>query len=143
MPDAAARIEGPQRRRGHGGRITLDEHPVWPLVEQDWLESGQDRCRDLGRGLIVLHDVQVVVGLDPEDVQHLVEHVAVLGGHAHAAGDSIGMAGELANDRTELDGFGTGPEDGQHFERRRRHATKCRFSRELTVADLRVYTRRR
>ena len=116
VADAAARIEGGQGRRRDGGRVTLDEHPVGPLVEQDRLEPSQHRRGDLGRRLVVLHDVQVVVGLDAEDAQHLVEHVAVLGGDADATGDAIRVAGELANDGPELDGFGAGAEDGQDLQ---------------------------
>jgi hypothetical protein len=66
-----------------------------------------------------------MVGLNSKHVQHLVEHVAVLGGDADAAGDAIGMSGELENDRPELDGFGPCPEDGQDFRASGRawHAT--------------------
>lgn len=41
---------------------------------------------DLRERLTDRHDVEVVVGLDPEEVKHLVEHLPVLGsdGNAHA-----------------------------------------------------------
>ena len=38
------------------------------------------------------HQVEIVIGLEPEDIEHLVEHGAVLGGHADDAFEPIGRA---------------------------------------------------
>jgi hypothetical protein len=48
---------------------------------------GEDGRAQAGQGLVVAHQVQVVVRLDLEQVQHLVEHLPVLGGDADARFD--------------------------------------------------------
>ena len=122
VADAAASVEGRQRRRGNGRGIALNEHPVGSLLAQDGFESSQDARRHLGRRLVVLHDVEVVLGLNVEDTQHLIQHVAVLGGDAHAAHDALRMPRQLAHDGSELDRLGSGAEDGQNLERLRHAA---------------------
>ena len=57
-----------------------------------------------------------------EDVEHLIEHVTMLGGDTHAIANALGKAGQLVDDRSQLDGFRAGSENGQDANRRRPHA---------------------
>ena len=49
----------------------------------------------------------------PKDRQHLVEHLAVLGGGAGAHHECIGPRLERADHRRHLDGLGAGAEDDE------------------------------
>ena len=101
--------------RHYSCRIALDEYPIWLFLEQDWLYFLQDCRSNLGRALVVLHDIQVVIGLNVEDAQHLVQHVAMLSGDAHATVDAVRVAGQLEDDRSEFDRFRPCPKHRQHL----------------------------
>ena len=47
------------------------------------VEVGEDIGGQLGQALVGFHQVQVDCGVDVEQVQHLVQHLAVLGGDHH------------------------------------------------------------
>jgi hypothetical protein len=68
--------------------------------------------RDVEQILPRPHDVQIVIGTDMEQVQHLVEHLAVLGGDADQALKPAGMSFQLLDDRRHLDRLGAGTEYG-------------------------------
>ena len=52
-------------------------------------------------------------GTMPKDRQHLVEHLAVLGGGAGARDERVGPRLQCTHDRRHLDGFGPGAEDDE------------------------------
>ena len=100
--------------RHRGGGVAVDQHAVGlGLVEQAG-QAGQDGGGDVGQGLAGLHDGEVVVGHDPEQVQHLIQHGAVLAGDADEVFNA-GSAVERADDRGHLDRFGPGTDDRQYF----------------------------
>ena len=82
---------------GEGGRearhrVALDQQDVGAdLLKQrrKALEHpGSHVSRRLARG----HEIEIVIGLEPEDGQDLVEHGAVLGGNADDALEPVGAA---------------------------------------------------
>ena len=59
-----------------------------------------------------LHQVQVEVRLDEKEVEHLVQHLAMLGRDADVDAEAgVGLKG--AHQRSELDGLGPGAENEQ------------------------------
>jgi hypothetical protein len=69
---------------------------------------------DVGKVLPRLHQVQIELGRNLEQLQHLIEHLAVLGGHAHA-GIEGGVGLEGFDQGGHFDGFGAGAEDEEDF----------------------------
>src|SRR5579859_5868706 len=118
VADVGARIERCQRRRGNRCRVTLDQDPIGPFRGQNRLEPRQDRRGNLGWALIVLHHVQVVVGLNAEDAQNLVEHGPMLRRDADAAVDTVWVPRQFQDHRPQLDRLGARPKDGQDLQHR-------------------------
>ena len=88
----------------------MDQDQVRPGLLQDLLHAQQGPAGNGGQSLLGLHDVQVVVGLYPEDVQDAVQHLPVLGGNA-AEAFNAGTGGQLLYQRAHFDGLRTGAED--------------------------------
>ena len=84
------------------------------------LHAGQDPARQTVQVLPCLHQAQVVIRLDGEDVQHLVEHLPMLPGDAHARHEVRPFL-QRTNYRRHLDGFRTRAEDGKNADAHRRH----------------------
>ena len=104
---------------GHegGGGVALHDQPAGTHLFQDGGQAVQHPRGDAGQGLVRPHQVEVEVRHDAEEVQHAVEHLAVLRGDAD--GDlepAVGSCGQ--HDRSQLDGLGTGPEDEEQGGRR-------------------------
>ena len=104
-------VKGRQGGREGGGGVPMDQHQVGPGLLEDPLHPGQALAGDSGQGLAGLHDIQVVVRLEPEDPQDGVQHLPVLGRHA-AQALHPGAAGELLHQGGHLDGLWPGAEDG-------------------------------
>lgn len=72
-----------RQRRGEGrGSVAVDEHDVGALPLQHRPDPEQHVGRDVEERLPRPHDGEVVVGDHAEHGEHLVEHLAVLAGHA-------------------------------------------------------------
>ena len=83
-PDRHSLIECRQRAGEGGGGVALHQQHIRPLGLDHRLERRQDARGELGQSLPGLHQVQVVIRRDFEGGQHLIEHGAVLCGHAYA-----------------------------------------------------------
>ena len=64
--------------------------------------------------LPLLHDVQVIIRLDVENLEHLIEHFAVLSGNAHKGTEVFRVCLECLDQRGHFDGFRTCPEN-KHY----------------------------
>jgi hypothetical protein len=87
------------------------------VVAEGVAHARQDAGGDVGEVLAGTHEVEIDLGGDAEDRQHLIEHLPVLGGDADADGEVVRRLAELGDERSHLDGFGPGAEDEQQFER--------------------------
>ena len=67
-----------------GGGVAMHQHHVGLERGQHRSDALQDGGGHTGQVLAGFHDVQVVIGADAEQLQHLVEHLPVLAGDAHA-----------------------------------------------------------
>ena len=116
VADLPALLERSERA-GHGRRrVALDEHPVGMLLLENRAEPVDDRDRDVVQRLGVLHHVQVVIRPDLEQVEHLVEHLPMLAGHADPRLEHVRPPLELPDDGRELDRLRTRAEDSQNLD---------------------------
>ena len=88
----------------------MDEYDIRTALLEDVTKSGEDTCSYIGEVLTLLHDVEVVVRGDIEDLEYLIEHFAMLAGDAHDGLELIGTLLELLDQRAHLDGLRTGSE---------------------------------
>ena len=112
VPDAHPVVEGQQGGGHDGGGIALHQHPVRLEVAQHGVEVGEDGGGQLRQRLVGAHQVEVDVGGDLEQVEHLVEHLAVLGGDANQRFDA-GRVVQALYDGRHFDGFRAGAKDGE------------------------------
>ena len=114
MPDGDLLIE--RGERGCEGRrgIAVDQDHVGLLILQHRCQPLQDVAGDAVQGLAVLHDVQIMIGLDLECLQHAVQHLSVLGADADDA-LQLGMLFDRVDDRCHLDGLRPGAENTHDF----------------------------
>ena len=80
MPDRNLLVECRQAGSESRGGIALDEHQFRLQLLQGLFHASQSIGGDIAETLGWLHYIQVYGGGDIEDGQHLVEHLAVLGG---------------------------------------------------------------
>ena len=90
------------------------EDDVGAVFFKDVAHACEDSASYVGEVLALLHDVQVEVGGDFEEVQHLVEHLSVLTCHGHDGFELFGALLERFDEGGHLDSFGSGPED-EHY----------------------------
>ncbi|GAA3040953.1 hypothetical protein GCM10010448_24440 [Streptomyces glomeratus] len=95
-------VEGGQCPGERGRGVPLDEHRVRPFPPEQGAQPVEDAHGDVGEGLALAEDVEVVVGTDAEQRVHLVEQTAVLGGHRHGRPEERGPVERL--------------DDGGHFD---------------------------
>lgn len=142
VPDRDLQIEARQRggeaRRG----VAVDEDHVGPLALEDGLELEQHVAGDVEEGLARPHDRQIVVGLHAEHPQHLLEHLAVLAGHADDRLE-LALAGlELVDERAHLDGLRSRAEDEHHFSRHDRPPSSPSFPLHAASTGTACFRRR-
>ena len=87
-----------ERRR----RVAVHQHEVGAEGLEDPAHAPEHRAGDVGQILPRGHDVEVEVGDEPEEVEHLVEHLAVLGGDAEPRLEAR-VGGERQRQRRHLD----------------------------------------
>ena len=108
-------IESGQGPGEGGGGVPVDQDQVGLGLLQHALHAQQAFGGDGGQGLPGLHDIQVIVGLELENIQHRVQHLPVLGSDA-AQGLDARAALELQGQGGHFNGLGTGAENGHHFD---------------------------
>ena len=113
MADRDLLVISGQRCCQRGRCIAVHQHDIGLEILQGRLDPGQDLAGDARKRLPRLHDVEVVVRHDFEQAQHLIEHFAVLRGHADARVEPFGCR-QLLDERGHLDGFGASTENGQN-----------------------------
>ena len=88
VADRNAAVEAGQRRAQHGRRVALHEHHVGRQLGEGPVGPLDQPGGEPGERLVRLHRLQVGVDGDAEQVDHLLDHLAVLAGvddHAAAA----------------------------------------------------------
>ena len=92
----------------------MHQHAIRPLAFEYRIELGKDAGAQGIQGLVGNHHIKIVMRLDIEQVHHLFQHGSVLPGdtnHRVYAGSLL----HGAYQRSHLDGFRTGTENGKYF----------------------------
>ena len=113
VADRNAAVKAGQAQGHHRRGVALHQHGVGRLLGQHRVGAGQQARRQVAQRLVGLHHVQVGVGLDVEQAQHLVEHLTVLGRRQHPHIE-IGIGTQGQDDRRHLDGLGARPHDAKN-----------------------------
>ena len=82
--------KGGERGGERRGRVALDQDHVGTHAAQERREAVENAGGDARRRLPGHHEIEVDVGLEIEDFEHLVEHRPVLGGDADQALEPVG-----------------------------------------------------
>src|SRR3546814_3902998 len=73
---------GRQRGRHDGGGIALDDDAIGFFGVEHVTDSGEQPCGQPVERLARFHQVEIHVGSEPGDVEHLIEQPAMLRRHA-------------------------------------------------------------
>ena len=102
-----------RQRAAHGrGGIALHHHPIGLFGIHHRAKAGDQPRRQLVEALVGLHQVKIVVRHHAGDVQHLVQHPAMLPAHADARIEPR-VRLQRVDQREQLDRFGPRAEDGE------------------------------
>jgi hypothetical protein len=114
MSDGDAAIISGKRRHHRRQRVAMDNDAVRLLEIEGTAKRSDEAGGQAAERLVALHDVEIDVGLDPADAQHLVEKLAMLGRDADARLD-VGSGAQGVNHGKHLDRLGPGPEYDDDF----------------------------
>src|SRR3546814_18176538 len=78
MADRNAPVIGRQRGRHYGGGIALDDDAIGFFGVEHVTDSGEQPCGQPVERLARFHQVEIHVGSEPGDVEHLIEQPAML-----------------------------------------------------------------
>jgi hypothetical protein len=95
----------------------MDEDQIGSCLADRFFQGDESAGGEVGERLIVAHQGEVEVWLDPEGVEGFLEHLLVLAGHEDDGLVRRG-ASEPPNDGRHLDGFRPSAEDGGGFHGR-------------------------
>ncbi len=112
VPNPDPPVIGCQGRRHHRGCIALHQHPIGGKFSQHRIQAGKNRRRQLRQCLVRLHQIQVKIRQDLEQVQHLVEHLAMLSRYTYTGFDP-GCFGQAAHHRRHFHRFRPGAKNRQ------------------------------
>lgn len=115
VPHGDLQVEARERSGEAGRGVAVDQDDVGLLVLEDGFELEQHIARHVEQRLARLHDRQIVVGSHTEDVQHLVEHLAVLARHGHDGLELLLARLQFVDERAHLDCLRAGAEDEHDF----------------------------
>lgn len=96
MTDLDLLIESSQCGGEGGGGISVNEYVVRLLLLQHVFQPAEHAGGDVVEGLPAFHDVEVVVHRQMEEIDHLIEHLAVLRGEA----DLVSISGRFKSSFT-------------------------------------------
>ena len=113
-----------------GGRVAVDEDEVGTLLLEHLVDAEHGTRCDVEKGLPRRHDIEVIVRRDVEEVQHLIEHFAMLCRDERPRFDRVRVTHELPDNGGHFDCLGTCAKDRHDFD----------FAGHSACAPLRVHT---
>ena len=116
VPHGRLMIVGCERARERRRRIAVYEHDIRLLLGQHFVEAVHGLARDVEERLPCRHDIEVIIRLDVEQMQHLIEHLAVLCCHGHHGDNRIRMLLQLQHDWCHLDRLRPRTEHGHDLD---------------------------
>ena len=113
VSDRDLMIVGCKRGGQAAACVPVHQYKVRANNPDNLLHPAQHRSRDRGQALPLAHDIQVIVRQQTEDLQHLVEHLPVLAGHANRA-SNVRTFLQFPDQRRHFDGLRPGAEYAEH-----------------------------
>ena len=92
-----------------GGCVPMDQYDVGFFLRHNFFQPCEGTGGDACQCLAALHDIQIVFGMQIENLQNLIQHFSMLGGDADDAFDAFRLFQHF-HQRCHFDGFGTGAE---------------------------------
>ncbi|MNI54064.1 hypothetical protein D3C73_1089310 [compost metagenome] len=111
VPDPHAPVKRRQCAGRRGAGIAMHQYAVGLFGFQNLVHAGNEPRVQAVQGLVRHHDVQIMLGAQSKQRQHLIQHFAMLAGDAHHVLNRR-LLGKGGDERRHLDRFGTGPKDG-------------------------------
>jgi hypothetical protein len=102
-----------ERASRRGGRVAMHEHAIRPLLRDDVIDRRNEARSQPVQGLVLRHDREIVMRRDVEQIQHLLQHRAMLAGHTHD-GTNTGFRFQRLYEGRHLDGFGPRSKNGKY-----------------------------
>ena len=106
-------VIGGQSARHGGGGVALHHHAIGLLLVHHPAQIGDERGGQRIEALIRAHQVKIVIGGDPGDLQHLIQHAPVLCRHANPCVKTR-VRLQRGHHREQLDRLGTGAENHEN-----------------------------
>jgi hypothetical protein len=110
MSDEDAAMEGSQRGDHGRGGVAMHEHAVWAHLVEHGIDRRKGPAGQPVQGLVAGHQTEVVVRLYAEQLQHLIQHLPMLAGHADNGCREAALPQRLDH-RRHLYGLGSRPEN--------------------------------
>ena len=92
-------------------RIAVNQHEVRLRLLQDRTHSGQHTGGYVIEVLSLFHDIQIVIRMNIENMQHLIQHLPMLPGNTYDRIENVGILLELLDKRSHFDGLWTSAEN--------------------------------
>ena len=116
MPDGNLMIVR-GKRAGKGRRcIAVDEDKIGAVLLEHLVDAHHCARCDVKERLPCRHDIQIVIGNNVEETQHLIEHLTVLRRDERPRFDLICMTHELHDNGRHLNRLGTRAKDRHDFD---------------------------
>ncbi len=116
------------KRRGCACRcVAMHEHHIRMCGIKHATHSREHPRCNVVQILTGLHDVEVVVGFDTEQVENLIKHLPMLSCHGHHSFKILRPACKTTHKRCHLYGFGACSENQHYFYRSGRGCCHFRF----------------
>ena len=93
----------------------MDEHDVRLCLFEHLIQTVQALLGDGRQRLTRLHDVQVIIRLNIENIKHLIEHLTVLRGNTYN-GFGVFILLERVHQRRHLNGLRAGAENRHYLD---------------------------
>ncbi len=128
MPHLQAIEEAGQGRGEDRRGVALDQHDVGLVVLDHPVHTIQGGAHDIEHGLTFLHDAEVVGGIEPKDLEGLIDERRVLARECDARLHVGRMVPESRHDGGHFDRLGSGADDDQDAMSQARYAPAFRIA---------------
>ena len=106
-------VERHHRCDEDAGRISLRQNPVGIDLAHNRVGRGKEAGGQLREALIGSHQIHLVVGRDLKEVEHLIQHLAMLPRRTDDRAHTIGISPQLLDNGRHLDRFRARAEDAE------------------------------
>ena len=128
MADRDLAVECSYRRSHRSSCISMNKDDIRLRFIQHIAQPKEYTGSHVVQVLTLLHDVQVIIRIHSENLQHLIQHLPMLPRYADYCLECFRMLLELLDQRAHLNGLRAGSENKHYLLHRLRHARLDRAS---------------